>query len=827
MKKLTYILSAGLILLAASCGKKETPYVPGEPELDGCYGVFFPDQEAATTHYFEPSADKTVEVTVKRTNASGAIDVPYTLVAENTDVYTVGTIHFDDAQEETTLTVELNSSAEQATEYPLTIEIQDNNYAAKYSKNNAFITLSTMIVTWETLGTFTFYDYFWEEGCTAEVVYYDIDGIRTCKTQNERDRFALSEESTPGTDGGFWGTGADYHLEFKWYTEYQNADEYDYVELPATYFGFDNSTYGPVYICDYLHYYQINGRLTSYDFESYIAANNPNGFTLPYYDPRGELYFYFATPIGDSGYWYGASEIVGLKEGYVPTDYSLEISADVSSDGKSPITLKTGADVASVTYAVYEGALGNAAVGDHVAAIMKGTEEVETLAIADPTQDTLLEIALETSGEYTIIVIPANAKGELQEAEFAYTTFSYLAEGDEAPVEANMGLDTLSGKYEAQGYSSDTALEFWVYGTDIVTAKVGLFKYMDIASEAQEDVEAYVKENGDAISGENLDLVNGEGFSTIMTGLLPGTEYYAVAYLSNGYEETWIWDNATTTGDPLPIYQDFTIDSYDEDYELADASEWLGTWNYYAVDYYGSLGLREYQGKVEITASDTETEGPDDYGYYDEYVLVDGLFPNAIVDAPEYGYEIGDGKLEMDVYAGAMYSFSRTTYDGGATIQTYAKASNTFYNGVSYYGAFVPVADGYYAFVDTAGSTYDFTGLRIVQTYVWDAFYDLLLVDPSKDDNGIAPSSVNKAIASAQKHFADAAKEVDLTGNYKEDLHKIIDRYNAKTAVIKNVKYNTVNVRFTGKNVKASVKASSVPSTKKHVRNAEATRIDL
>lgn len=640
MKRILYIITAGLLCMAVACNDKET-YKPGEPEEDGCIGVFFPTQEASTTHYFEPAGEKNITITVKRTNAEGAVDVPFTMLGENVSVYDADEfIHFDDAQEETTMTISLNDNAEQAVAYPLTIEIQDPMFASKYSSNNAFISLSTMIVTWETLGTFTFEDYWWGESHVAEVVYYDIDGVRTCKTQNEREPKSLEEDAQAGTDGGFWGTGDDYHLQFKWYTNHQNSEGYDYVELPVTYFGFDNPSLGPVYLCDYLNYYQLNGRLTSYDFASYVEAGNPNSLTLPYYDPRGELFFYFATPIGTTGYWYGAGRIVGLKEGYIPTDYSLTLAPDVTQNGVVPIAVTTGEDVAFLNYIVYEGALGKAVVGDHVAAIMKGTEVPTKVALESTTST--LEITLENSGEYTIIVIPSNADGELQEANYAYAVFNFLAAGDENPVDGHAGIETLSDKYIAQNISPETSLEVWMYGKQITSAKFLVVKEKDFTSVDEGTYEQLVKERGNSITGDDLEALNAEGFSVIINQLLPGTSYVLIAYMSNGYEEVWIHDTAFTAGDPNPLTVDWSAGDFVNVVNKEDfiAKEW---------DLYGRglsrSGFASERAKIGVVSAE-------DGGVVDEedILILKGLSLGA---GARYGF---DDALETDVYNGVIYT---------------------------------------------------------------------------------------------------------------------------------------------------------------------------
>ena len=60
---------AAFSFLAVSCQVEEQVYVPGEPELEGCYGVYFPTQEAAGSHTMDPSETPAVEFVVKRLTA--------------------------------------------------------------------------------------------------------------------------------------------------------------------------------------------------------------------------------------------------------------------------------------------------------------------------------------------------------------------------------------------------------------------------------------------------------------------------------------------------------------------------------------------------------------------------------------------------------------------------------------------------------------------------------------------------------------------------------------------------------------------------------------
>jgi hypothetical protein len=796
MKKLIYILSAGLLVMAVSCRQQETPYVPGEPEVDGCYGVYFPDQEAATTHYFDPSENKTVDITVKRTNAEGAIDVPFVLVGENTDVYTPGTIHFDNAQEETTLTLSLNSNAKEIELYPVTVEIQDPQYAAKYSKNNAFFSMSSMIVVWKNMGTFEIVeDTYWGEGFTTDIIYYEVDGVRYCKTQNYRDRHALGEGSI-SEKGGFWGTSPDLDLQFEWYPEIQDPNDYDYVCLPPNDMGYPHASYGTRYYCDYFSRYRFWGTgFTSYEsFGDYLKDNNPPAFNYCYYDPKGELVFNYSLIVEAGSF--GDNVLRAWKQGYVPVDYSLSISADVSEDGVSPLYIQTGADVASVAYVIYEGALGKAVIGDHVSAIAKGEEEVETFTISDPSATSTIEVSLDKTGEYTIIAIPVNDGGEMQPDNYAYTVFCFLAPGDENPVVANAGLETLSGKYVPQGYNQDTALEFWAYGTDITVAKAGIFTYAEYVSATEEELKEFVK-SGEDLGEEALEAINGEGYSLIVENLLPGTQYVALVYFSNGYEELWIEDAATTTGKPLPIYQSFTYQSYVDELEPSSQNDLFGVYNYYGIEYnHNKTGLRDYLGKVEIKDSKAADKGPDENGLNDEYVTITGLGGSIM---KKLG--VNDDSMEADLYGGLLYFPIDNKDASGNTVYTMS-GDGGGYNAtnVSY---FIPVMDGYWALVSSSryAASYNFTGIGwyLGGDSLASWFYDLLLVDPKKDDNGIAPSravidyAISKKIAQIERTKIQGSKEARPVSE----------------KVLQGVKMNSTRIPFAGKKTEAKVKLSS------------------
>ena len=129
MKKIYTILFAvaSLAFVLTSCNK-EVVHQPGEADVDGCYGVYFPSQDESLT--LDPSDPTTATIKVVRANTSGAITVPYTLTGD-TDIITASDIAFADGQSETTCTLTFNSAVV-GISYTCHFVITDEKYASKY-----------------------------------------------------------------------------------------------------------------------------------------------------------------------------------------------------------------------------------------------------------------------------------------------------------------------------------------------------------------------------------------------------------------------------------------------------------------------------------------------------------------------------------------------------------------------------------------------------------------------------------------------------------------------------------------------------------------------
>ncbi|MCI7514519.1 MAG: hypothetical protein MSA53_02975, partial [Bacteroidales bacterium] len=247
-----------------------------------------------------------------------------------------------------------------------------------------------------------------------------------------------------------------------------------------------------------------------------------------------------------------------------------------------------------------------------------------------------------------------------------------------------------------------------------------------------------------SVDAKTLELINTTGYAGPVTGLLPGTEYILLAYASNGYEEDLFMseESISTTGDPLPIYQQF--EDVDEELLPETKDKYYGSYNLYAVNGENKTGLRDYICTVKISD-----------GGYDEANKID------LVKVENFWGEVAD-----------YYAVDATTnfaFSGGVLIQlpnfygqsgknpAYYAALMTFCDAGSFgpgestmYGGYV--IDGYISFFSRY-SNYDFNTMAF---YIFgDAEYSttlgtaeyyeqLLLVDATKDDNGIVPAPKSK-----------------------------------------------------------------------------------
>ena len=806
MKKFSSIIFAlaALSFAVISCQPEEEPFEPGEAEVANCAGVFFPTQDAMGSHTLTPADPTSVDIEVKRTNSSGAINVPFVFDSSE-QIFNVGQISFADGSETTYLHVDFAAAAPGST-HKFSVVIDDPQYASKYADGATALDYSFMIVEWvEFYGKEAsagdlghIYQVCWEEDYDTQMFYYETSfpDIRFCKLV----------DAWHGNQGK-----ADY--EFYWNTSSNR------LYLPVQYMAYINSNGAEVWAGDYASFYNWYASLGHdcpseeyFDWADRFLTNN--GLWGPYYDGNGNFYLGDVTfivsgvPTG-SGYQFGADSDADadlyMAPGFTRTDFSLKgIEQDFAQDGVLPIYVYAGVDVEKVDMVIVEGTITATQVANQVAAIEKGTaENVITLTEFEESEYKDVEciaagaeVTLPATGVYTVIAVSYNDEGAIFDSKSIVV--NYVADGDQEAnaVDLTCGIGS-AVKYIGQGVNTDAALEVWAYGSDIVDAKIAAVKYIDLASDFDGALKA-VKEM-DSVDADVIEAINNGGYVGIAEKLLPGTEYYFVVWASNGFSEGYFVsdEGCYTTGDPLPIYQKFTYADYADEFEPTSQDAFVGkTFNCYATNLFGSLGLNEYIGKVTITDSEEEDEGPDEDGYMDEYVNISGLSGPY---GPKYGFS---DEMLFDLYAGCLYKCAKTTTDGIMTTYDMVPSGNC-YSG-NYLNYFIPVMDGYYAFCATSNNYnagYDLCGIAFYYDGFYAAYLNYILVDPAKDENGLAPAAAAKL-----------SKHIDFTINQSIAESRPQPRQKVEKSISVSSSIKAADGECPVKTVEVKTKAVSAPA---------------
>lgn len=828
MKKFSkYIFTLAALAFATTACVQESDYQKGAADVEGCYGVYFPTQEAAGSHTYDPSQATEAVFTVVRTNSEGDITVPVKYTESHEGIFQLGELVFADGQTESTLKVTFPNS-ENGVDYKLSLSIEDPQYASRYNDGATNLDFSVLRVEWKYFlnpqtnkpANFTFTQTWWEEVHTGKVKYYEVNGVRTCVT--ETDPYTYSD----GVGYGFWGTGSepgDKEFHFTWYPKSKLDEEetMDAVTRPLEAF-WNRADLGDIYNLDAygLDYYFLGK--TEDDALTY-ALKNPE--TANYYDNNGSFAFYttYNVNAAGSGWSVMAYDVFLDAEGFIRTDYSLVLKAGQSSEGQLPVLFTAGADVASVKYAAFEGALYATQVAKNVEEIVAGTVESMTVSAADlAAASNVLSVSFAETGVYTVVAVTYDAAGSAQQS--ASVSFSYVAADDEVPVVLTVGLGS-ADKYVPAGVNTDTALEYWAYGQDLESVKLGVFSAQDI----DKDIDACVEKvaASASVKAEIIEEINGEGYVSVVEKLNPGTEYYLIAVASNGYEtEAFISNGVYTTGDPHPVFMNFSTADLVDELLPATSEGYFGTYNYYARTSDEELNLssvREYVGQVTISDSAEADLPADEYGYITEYVNVKGFFGAA---AKYFGF---DDTMPMESYAGVLYQLSSYFGEGSGynwTVQ-YATEAGDLYghnNNYTMLGGFVQ--EGYIAFMDATGGRYNFNGWTL-NAYsdaeysssegVVDYVADVLLVSPDKDDSGLAPKPTTSSAQLKQISNTLAMGPTNYVETERGNIRSVIDQVR-QTPVLRG--------EFTSIKGEREAKAVEFKATASDVKIQKATRYD-
>ena len=184
----------------------------------------------------------------------------------------------------------------------------------------------------------TFYSGVLGSAVEGRIKYYEVNGVRTCKTE---------------TNGlGVLGEGNNRDWYFVWYTDS------DCIQLPIQMSGFTDKNYGEATVFSPYYYYGVFNASYNPDLGTYwdyiqSHPNSPEG----YYDGNGGFYFgvewYLFVDAG-LGYKPQSHDVLGEADGFVRYDYSGSIYVGPANQGVREITFTVGKDIASVRYLFFD-----------------------------------------------------------------------------------------------------------------------------------------------------------------------------------------------------------------------------------------------------------------------------------------------------------------------------------------------------------------------------------------------------------------------------------------------------------------------------------------
>jgi uncharacterized protein (DUF2147 family) len=797
MKKIfkTLFCLAAVSTALVSCNESYEPYEWGEQDVDGCYGVYFPAQKSELT--LDPSDPTKATIAVARTVSDGAIEVPV-VVADTSGIFTISSLAFEDGQSESSISLEFDNTVVGKTYY-VSFKIEDPQYASKYSSNPIALDFRVTREKWNNLGQGTWY----EDG------YFTFTApVPVTILQNDGDHNQYRVEMK-NEDGNLYTDKQDTYFEFKLLQKGGTLADQKITTEGLVYFsiydtGYYNSNYpsAPIW---FVH----PASFSSYATEDYWQYNK----VVQYKEDKTPAAiqfapYYYINGVGGWNYSQQDGVISLVFPGAVLVDYSIDITTGETADGVMPVALELGSDVANVKYVVYEGSLSATQVSNKASGIEKGTEE--NITEYKPVEgDNVIGVELAKTGVYTIVAVVYDAEGNAQGSGSA--EFCYVAKGDSMAVEVSCGV-AATDKYTPEGYTSENSLEYYVYGKDLTDVKIGIFTQVEMVDSAS-CAASLLKSK--SVKSSILEEINDKGYVGIAKSLSPGTKYYMLVWASNGYESSVISASATTNGDPLPVYMNYNYNSYADEFAPGNKTALFGTYNLYAVDLFGKSGMREYIGKAVIADSETATEGPDDYGYYDEYFTIKGL-GGAVCEKAGV-----DDTYEFDLYAGSsFYNASKTTVDGKTSVDVYASGNGKIYSS-SYVTYGIPVAEGYYAIVSASyyADSYNFSGYCFYNKSVdannyLCAYGDYLLVDPEKDNNGLAPKAVEAKVAKVSRTLKFAG---DMGMSPKEAINAVL----MDTPIFNSFVPAGIDAEWDGVSVKANTVSVDAANLQKVVKTKD------
>ena len=639
MKYMKYFLVALVSMVMASCAPEEN-YAPGEADLENCMHFYFPVNENARHHELEIDAPTFLTFKASREVTDVEASIPFVVKSDDEEIFMVEEIFFGKYEDEAEFSVYFDD-AELGKKYTCTIAVEDPEYVSQYGLEATEITFSVMRVKWNYLGEGLWRDDFLSSGLVCTNPFLETE----CKVYERDDLkgyYKLEDVYTPEYVAMLMEGNLDYLSDWDAMIEdspiYINMINPARPYIEASYLGLVLGNMGGAYIASDVP--EILGNNSSYQY-----CILENGVLTA---PKGGVLFELSS--------YGAmlanqnSMFRFVLPGYEPIDYSLALSKTESENGVLPVTFTLGSDVAVVKYAVFDGRVNEVEVISKIEAIKNGTVAVKTIE-----QSGTVDMEFPKSGFYTLVACTYDDQGDYQKS--ASLQFGYDSADDPKEVKLNAGL-IVSDKHALVGRTTENSMEFYVYGEDILEARIALFKksqYDNFQENLRKEIDYYIE----PLNGRQLDSLNKTGYSGYFSGLSAGTEYSLVVYADNGYHVEYFEVSASTTGKEDVLNEEFIIYDLPIGAQPETHDAYFKEWQLWSLDPFetGAVG-RKFRSDVtifdkedvHINADDEIVENPEDAEYTVDYVGASGFFPNI-----SKTYQFKD-EIDFEFYDGFVYS---------------------------------------------------------------------------------------------------------------------------------------------------------------------------
>lgn len=647
MKYLKYILMAAVSLTFAAC--QEEPYSQGEPDSLFCQGLFFP-QEQAEDFVLDPEDANVLTFTVEREVEDGEAEVPYELISSEEGFFELEEdfLFFDDGQKKAKFKVYFSEDYELGEKYECTIKVTDPEYVSKYALSSSELSFSVTVVKWERVTKGGVDVGLWRDDFFTS--FANQLGAPLAQPYLEKEVAVYERADLPG----FYKVDEIYTSEYL-SQMYAGDDSYtDELEeyCPAASILINATNPSKVYIDAQFAFYDP---FMNYG-AAYICSDVQEVFTSGYSNQYGTLKngviefkhknsLVIYLPSAGTAYANNAGKTRLVLPGYRGYDYSVAVTNSPSENGVMPLHFVLGDDVAEVRYQVFDGHLSDVEMVSKLENLQGATVGVKKV-----TESGTYDFSTSKTGFYTLIACSYDAAGNYQEYDFV--KFGYDTAKDPKDVDINLGL-IVSDKHGATGRTAENSMEFYVYGNEIKEAKVALYKKIHY-EDFREAIDAEFKYYISALDRYQLDSLNKVGYTGVVDGLTPGTEYILVAYADNGYHSGFFTATATTEGVFDLMDAEFTFYDLPARLQTDTHDDYFKTWDVWSLDPFTATkwgrtkrGTATFKDKKDVMydSDGNVTTVPGNADYIMDYISLEGMHPNlakkGLKDAIDFEYYEG------------------------------------------------------------------------------------------------------------------------------------------------------------------------------------------